>query len=194
MAHSLLIGLGNPGKKHAHQRHNIGFMVANAMHEHFGFSPWKNKFQGELADGTIAGNKTTLLKPQTFMNLSGESAGQVTRFYKIAPEQVCVIHDELDLPLGKIRVKQGGGHGGHNGLKSLDSHVGKNYWRVRVGIGHPGDKDMVSPYVLSDFAKAEQQMVDEIIHDITTNIDLLLEGNETEFMNRVSMASNNSAP
>lgn len=130
-----------------------------------------------------------LLKPLTYMNLSGECAGQVARFYKIAPASIIAIHDELDLPLAKIRVKTGGGHGGHNGLKSLDAHLGKDYRRLRFGIAHPGDKDLVSDYVLSDFTKAERTQVDATLADISRHIDLLLQGNDAEFMNRISLAS-----
>lgn len=183
----LITGLGNPGAKHEGHRHNIGFMVVDALAEQYGFGAWKSKFSGELCEGKIGGQKVILLKPQTFMNLSGESVGQLARFYKIAPEQTLVIHDELDLPLTKLRVKQGGGHGGHNGLRSIDSHIGKEYWRLRFGIGHPGDKDHVSPYVLSDFAKAEQPQVEETIHDICKHFGLLLQDDKKNFMNTVSI-------
>lgn len=211
----LLIGLGNPGTRYAHNRHNIGFMAVDAIAQKHSFSAWSQKFQGLCCEGTVpsptggrlgkglAGSDSAnnaplpssrpsrgearvyLLKPQTFMNLSGESVGALARFYKIPLENIIVLHDELDLPLAKVRVKLGGGHGGHNGLKSLDAHLGADYWRVRMGIGHPGDKELVSPYVLSDFSKQEQQLVEKLTAAIAEHIYLLFSGNEAEFMNRV---------
>lgn len=189
---TLIIGLGNPGPEYSANRHNIGFMAVDAVAEAYGFAKWSKKFQGQLSEGTIAGEKVFLLKPQTYMNLSGESAGKVAQFYKIPPENIIVIHDELDLPLGKLRVKIGGGNGGHNGLNSLDEHLGKDYWRVRVGIGHPGDKDAVSDYVLSDFTKAEHTFVESMVGEIAKYIGLLLQGNDAEFMNRIALAFHES--
>lgn len=183
----LLIGLGNPGTRYAHNRHNIGFMAIDAIAEKYGFPNWSKKFQGEYAEGKIGTNKVFLLKPQTFMNLSGESAGALARFYKIPLENIIVFHDELDLSLAKIRVKCGGGNGGHNGLKSLDAHLGADYWRVRMGIGHPGDKDMVSPYVLSDFAKEEVPAVKKLCVSAAEHIQLLLARNDAEFMNKITL-------
>ncbi|MGH7109981.1 MAG: aminoacyl-tRNA hydrolase, partial [Stellaceae bacterium] len=143
----LIVGLGNPGAQYARNRHNIGFMTAEAIARGHGFTPFRNRFKGEVAEGTIAGARRLLLKPQTFMNLSGESVGAAARFFKLAPEEVVVIHDELDLKPGKLRVKRGGGNAGHNGLRSIDAHLGPDYWRVRIGIGHPGIRDLVLPYV-----------------------------------------------
>ena len=188
----LIVGLGNPGKKYEANRHNIGFMAVETIASAYGFSKWSKKFQGLATEGSIDGRKALLLKPQTFMNLSGESAGDAARFYKIPPENIIAIHDELDLPLGKLRVKLGGGNGGHNGLKSLDEHIGKDYWRVRVGIGHPGDKDMVSDYVLSDFAKAERKTMETMAVEIAKHIDLLLAGDEAGFMNKITLATKES--
>ncbi len=184
----LIIGLGNPGKEYAGHRHNIGFMAADAIAERYKFSAWSKKFRGQIAEGMIDGIKTYLLKPQTYMNLSGESAGEMARFYKIPPEHIIAVHDELDLPLGKLRVKRGGGNGGHNGLKSLDAHLGPEYWRVRVGIAHPGDKDMVSDHVLSDFSKAEIKVAQAMTDEIARHIGILLAGDEAGFMNKISLS------
>lgn len=187
MTNFLIIGLGNPGKDYARNRHNVGFMAVDRMTEDYGFFKTKKTMGGELSEGSINGQKVFLLKPLTYMNLSGECAGQVARFYKIEPKHIIAIHDELDLPLAKIRVKIGGGHGGHNGLKSLDAHIGKDYWRIRFGIAHPGDKDMVSDYVLGDFSKAEQKQVDAVIAEISRNIGVLLAGDEAGFMNKITV-------
>ncbi len=183
----LLIGLGNPGTRYAHNRHNIGFMAVDAIAEKYGFPNWSQKFQGHTAEGKIGTHKVFLLKPQTFMNLSGESAGALARFYKIPLENIIVFHDELDLPLAKVRVKCGGGNGGHNGLKSLDAHLGQDYWRVRMGIGHPGDKDMVSPYVLSDFSKEEAPAIETLCTSSAKHIDLLLARDDAGFMNKITL-------
>lgn len=152
----LLVGLGNPGDRYAGNRHNIGFMAVEAIAARHRFGPWKRKFSGAAADGEIAGERILLLKPETYMNESGRAVGEACRFLKIAAGDVIAFHDELDLPPGAIRMKCGGGNAGHNGLRSLTQHIGNDYWRVRLGIGHPGSKDLVSPYVLSDFAKAER--------------------------------------
>lgn len=188
MSSFLLIGLGNPGKDYAGNRHNVGFMAADAVAGHYRFSPWSKKFRGQLCEGKIGDEKAYLLKPQTYMNLSGESAGEAARFYKIPPANIIAIHDELDLPLGRLRVKKGGGNGGHNGLESLDSHLGKEYRRVRIGIGHPGDKDMVSDYVLSDFAKAEKPLAAQMVDEVAKHIGLLLAGDEAGFMNKIVLS------
>lgn len=185
----LIIGLGNPGKDYAGNRHNIGFMAADAIAERYTFSAWSKKFRGQLAEGTIDGQKVYLLKPQTYMNLSGESAGECARFYKIPVENIIVVHDELDLPLGKLRVKRGGGNGGHNGLKSLDQHLGESYVRVRVGIAHPGDKDAVADYVLDDFKKDECPLAESMINEISRYIGMLLNGDEAGFMNKITLAT-----
>jgi PTH1 family peptidyl-tRNA hydrolase len=186
---TLLIGLGNPGSDYAGNRHNVGFMAVDAIAADYSFGKSKKAFGGMISEGTIDGHKVFLLKPMGYMNLSGGPAAEAARFYKIAPEQMIVIHDELDLLPGKIRVKKGGGNGGHNGLKSLDSYVGQDYWRVRFGIGHPGDKNMVSDYVLGDFSKAEQKQVDVVIAEISRHIGLLLQGDEAGFMNKIALAT-----
>ena len=137
----LIVGLGNPGGSYARNRHNIGFMAADEIVRRHCFSPWRSKYQGQIAEGTIAGEKVLVLKPETYMNLSGQSVAAAARFHKIPNGNVIALHDEIDLPPGKVRVKKGGGAAGHNGLKSIDAHLGNDYWRVRLGIGHPGDKD-----------------------------------------------------
>lgn len=183
----LLVGLGNPGEKYARNRHNVGFHVIDAIAANHPGVVFLKKFQGELAELNIEGEKILLLKPQTFMNRSGQSVGQVMRFYKLTPEQVTVFHDELDLPPAKLRIKRGGGHGGHNGLRDVDNHIGKDYRRVRIGIGHPGHKDAVSGYVLHDFAKDEKQVIDEQISSLVDALSLLLEGKDAEVMSRLAM-------
>ncbi|PIV73428.1 MAG: aminoacyl-tRNA hydrolase, partial [Rhodobacteraceae bacterium CG17_big_fil_post_rev_8_21_14_2_50_65_11] len=162
----LWVGLGNPGAKYAMNRHNIGFMAVDRIADQHDFPPWRAKFQGQVTEGRIGTEKVLLLKPATFMNLSGQSVGEAARFYKLDAPDVTVFHDELDLAPGKIRVKAGGGHAGHNGLRSIHQHIGPHYDRVRLGIGHPGHKDKVAPYVLSDFAKADQVWLDDLMRGI----------------------------
>lgn len=183
----LLVGLGNPGKGYEGNRHNFGFMAVDEIVRRHSFMPGRARFQGIAAEGTIGDKKVVVLKPTTYMNLSGQSVGEAVRFYKIPLENVIVFHDELDLPLGKIRVKTGGGHGGNNGLRSIISHIGENFRRVRLGIGHPGDKNLVSNYVLKDFAKAERPMVDKIIDGIARHIELLIAGDAAGFMNKLAL-------
>lgn len=186
----LIVGLGNPGDKHKGNRHNIGFMAIDALAQEYSIGPFKSKFQGEFAEGRIGGEKVVLLKPQTFMNESGQSVGQVAKFYKIAPGRVIVFHDELDLQPSHVRVRLGGGLAGHNGLKSIKAHLGTpDFKRVRLGIGHPGDKTRVSGYVLSDFAKVEQGWLDKLIPALAEYVSLLLKDNGDDFMTRVSEAS-----
>ncbi len=185
----LLVGLGNPGAEYARNRHNIGFMAVEEIARRHGFSPWRKRFQGQTADGTVAGDKVMALEPLTFMNVSGQSVVAALQFFKLKPENVVVIHDELDLPPGKIRVKKGGGHGGHNGLRSIDSHIGKEYWRIRLGIGHPGNKDMVSGYVLHDFAKADQVWLDPLIDAVADSFPLIVKGEAEKFMTKVALAT-----
>lgn len=187
MTHFLLIGLGNPGTGYAGNRHNIGFMALDRMAQDYGFSRAAQKFGGSLAEGAIGPHKIFSFKPLGYMNVSGGPAGEAARFYKIPPEHIIAIHDDLDLPLGKLRVKRGGGHSGHNGLKSLDAHLGKEYWRIRLGIGHPGDKDLVSDYVLSDFAKAERPTVEATLADVSDHIGLLLAGDDAGFMTKIAL-------
>lgn len=183
----LFVGLGNPGGKYAANRHNIGFMALDRIAADHGFAPWKSKFQGELTEGTLGGEKVLLLKPTTFMNLSGQSVGEAMRFYKLTPGDVTVFHDELDLAPGKLRVKLGGGHAGHNGLRSIHQHIGAEYARVRLGIGHPGHKDRVAPYVLSDFAKADQDWLDDLLRGISDGAPELASGDAPRFMNAVAL-------
>lgn len=185
----ILAGLGNPGAQYQNNRHNVGFMAADAIARRHSFSPWTKKFHALVADGTIDGEKILLLKPQTFMNLSGQSVGEAMRFYKLAPGDVSVLYDELDLPPGKLRVKIAGGHGGHNGIKSLDAHIGKDYRRIRIGIGHPGVKEMVHGYVLGDFAKADNAWLDQLLDAIADNAGLIGKGDDNTFMNRISLAT-----
>lgn len=182
----LVVGLGNPGPKYEKNRHNIGFMAVDEIVRRHSFGAWRIRFQSLAAEGVIAGEKVLVLKPNTYMNDSGRAVGEAVRFHKLAPEQVIVIHDELDLKPGKIRVKLGGGHAGHNGLRSIDAHIGGNFRRVRVGIGHPGDKDRVHGYVLSDFAKAEQPLVERTVDAIAAHMGLLVAGDENSFMSRTA--------
>jgi PTH1 family peptidyl-tRNA hydrolase len=184
----LFAGLGNPGAQYANNRHNVGFMAAEAIARRHDFSPWSKKFQGQVAEGKIGGEKVILLKPQTFMNLSGQSVGEAMRFYKLSPADLTVFYDELDLAAGKVRVKTGGGAGGHNGIRSIDQHCGKEYRRVRIGIGHPGVKEMVHGHVLGDFAKADRDWLEVLLDAIADNADLVAKGDESGFMNRVTLA------
>lgn len=185
----LLVGLGNPGGQYAANRHNIGFMALDAIHARHGFSPWRSRFSAKISEGRIASHKVLLAKPQTFMNLSGQSAGEIARFYKLDPEDITVLHDELDLETGRTRIKRGGGHGGHNGLKSLDAHLGKDYRRIRLGIGHPGHKDLVSGYVLRDFSKAEQAWVDALCDEVSRSIEMALDGKEGDLNAKLNEAT-----
>jgi PTH1 family peptidyl-tRNA hydrolase len=185
----LIVGLGNPGAQYRDNRHNIGFMAVDAIARANGFSNWSRKFQGEIADGRLGGERVLLLKPQTWMNLSGQSAGEAARFHKIEPKDIIVLYDELDLAPGKVRVKNGGGSGGHNGIKSLDAHLGPEYRRVRIGIGHPGDKALVHGYVLGDFAKTDAAWLAPLLDAIATNAALMAEGDGSLFLNRVAVAT-----
>lgn len=183
----LLVGLGNPGSQYAGNRHNIGFMAVDAIASAHGISGWKSKHAGLLAEGNVAGERVLLLKPQTFMNKSGDSVHQVARFYKLTPADIIVFYDELDLTPGKVRVKIGGGNGGHNGLRSIDPQIGLDYKRVRLGIGHPG-KEFVTPHVLGDFAKADKAWLDPLLDDIGRHVGLLLKGEDAGFMNKLALA------
>ena len=182
----LFAGLGNPGAKYANNRHNVGFMAADAIARRHDFSPWSKKFQGLIAEGTIGGEKTIIIKPQTFMNLSGQSVGEALRFYKLEPSDVTVFYDEIELPAGKVRVKTGGGAAGHNGIRSLDQHLGKEYRRVRIGVGHPG-RDMVHGHVLGDFAKADREWLDVLLDSIADNAGMVAKGDENGFMNKITL-------
>ncbi len=184
----VIAGLGNPGSEYAHHRHNVGFMAADAIARRHSFSPWSKKFNALVAEGRLGGDKVLLVKPQTFMNLSGQAVGEALRFYKLGVEDLIVLYDELDLAPGKVRVKTSGGAGGHNGIRSLDAHCGKDYRRVRIGIGHPGNKELVTRHVLGDFAKADQVWLEPLLDAIADAAPMLADGDESGFMNKVSLA------
>jgi peptidyl-tRNA hydrolase, PTH1 family len=190
----LIVGLGNPGAKYARNRHNIGFMAVERMAADHGFGPWKSKFQGSLSEGRFGSARAVLLRPETFMNKSGDSVAAAMQFYKIEAEDVVVLHDELDLAPGKVKFKIGGGHAGHNGLRSVHAHLGADYGRVRLGIGHPGHKDRVAGYVLSDFAKAEGQWLDDVLRGVSDGAPYLAEGDSAKFMNAVSLRTAPARP
>ncbi|AZN95969.1 aminoacyl-tRNA hydrolase [Mesorhizobium sp. M9A.F.Ca.ET.002.03.1.2] len=184
----LFAGLGNPGAKYADNRHNVGFMAADAIARRHSFSPWSKKFQGLIAEGTLGGEKIILIKPQTFMNNSGQSIGEALRFYKLAPSALTVFYDEIDLADGKVRVKTGGGAGGHNGIRSIDGHVGNAYRRVRIGVGHPGVKEFVQHHVIGDFAKADREWLEPLLDAIGAHAEMIVRGDESGFMNKLSLA------
>ncbi|MGO1118735.1 aminoacyl-tRNA hydrolase [Rhodovibrionaceae bacterium A322] len=187
----LLVGLGNPGPRYAKHRHNIGFMALDAIADRHGFQPWRKRFQGEVAEGKIAGQKVIALKPQTYMNESGRAVGEAARFYKIPLSDIVVFHDELDLAAGKVKLKTGGGAAGHNGLRSIDAHLGANFKRVRLGIGHPGDKSRVHGHVLGDFAKADQDWLERLMDALVFEAPALVENTsqgDSLFMSRVNQA------
>lgn len=172
----LLVGLGNPGEKYKRHRHNVGFMAVNAIADARGFGPARTKFQGEIREGEIGGAKALILKPQTYMNDSGQSVGAAMRFYKLTPADVVVFHDELDLAAGKIKAKLGGGNAGHNGLRSIDEHIGNDFRRVRIGIDHPGDKAKVTGHVLGDFSKSDYDWLDPLLAAIAKSAGFLVDG------------------
>jgi PTH1 family peptidyl-tRNA hydrolase len=184
----LIAGLGNPGRRYAGHRHNIGFMAADAIHRRHRFSPWRARFQGETSEGSFETEKALLLKPATFMNESGRSVGQAMRFYKLNPADVVVIYDELDLPPGKARLKAGGSTASHRGLRSIEAHIGKDFRRLRLGIGHPGRKDLVNRYVLHDFAKEDSAWLEPLLEAVAEHAPLLASGEDSTFMNRVHLA------
>ncbi|MBW0005504.1 MAG: aminoacyl-tRNA hydrolase [Hyphomicrobiales bacterium] len=184
----ILVGLGNPGARYAGNRHNIGFMVLDAIAREHRAGPWRRRFQSEASEAVISGERVLLLKPQTFMNDSGRAVAQAARFFKTELDAITVFHDELDLKDGKLRVKRGGGDAGHNGLRSITAHLGSGYRRVRLGIGHPGDKNLVYPYVLSDFFKEEWPWVRDLVEACAQFIDVLIKGEESTFQNKVHLA------
>ena len=184
----LFVGLGNPGAKYAHNRHNIGFTVVEEIARHHGFAPWRRRFQGETAEGTLDHERVILLRPSTFMNESGRAVQEAANFFKLAAGDITVFQDELELPPAKVRVKVGGGIAGHNGLRSISSHIGNDYRRVRLGIGHPGIKDLVHSYVLSDFAKDDRPWVEALRQAIADNAGLLATGRDSTFQNKVHLA------
>ena len=195
----IFAGLGNPGGKYARNRHNIGFMALDHIASDHGFGPWKSRFQGQVSEGRLGAVKVILLKPETFMNLSGQSVGEAMRFYKLEPGDVTVLHDEIDLAPGKVRVKTGGGHAGHNGLRSIHQHIGPDYGRVRLGVGHPGRKELVPGYVLHDFAKADDSWLDDVLRGVSDGAEYLAAGDTGRFQNAVALRtapprSSTSAP
>jgi len=187
----LIVGLGNPGPKYERNRHNVGFMAVDEIVRRHSFGPWRARFQGQVSEGQIGGRKVLVLKPMTFMNESGKAVGEAARFFKISAEDIWVFYDELDLAAAKLKVKQGGGHAGHNGLRSIDAHLakdlGKDYWRVRIGIGHPGDKAKVHGHVLGDFSKAEWPATEKLIDAMADAFPTLVERGYSDFMSKVSL-------
>jgi len=184
----LLVGLGNPGARYVGNRHNVGFMAVQAIAKRYGIGPWRRRFQGVACEGPIGAKRALLLLPGTYMNESGRAVAEAVHFYKLPLDGVTVFHDEIDLPPGKVRVKIGGGIAGHNGLRSISEHIGNDYRRVRIGVGHPGDKDLVQHYVLSDFAKSERAWVEALMAILADNADLLARGEDASFQNKVHLA------
>jgi PTH1 family peptidyl-tRNA hydrolase len=184
----LFVGLGNPGTKHAHNRHNIGFMAVGEIARRHGFAPWRRRFQGETSEGTLDGERVVLLRPATFMNESGRAVQEAASFFKLGESEITVFQDELELPPGKVRVKIGGGIAGHNGLRSISAHIGNEYRRVRLGIGHPGVKELVHSHVLSDFAKSDRPWVEALCEAVADNAGLLVARRDSTFQNKVHLA------
>src|SRR6058998_3296904 len=184
----LLVGLGNPGSQYAGNRHNIGFMALDAIAKRNGIRPWRRRFQGLSAEGLLGGERALLLLPGTYMNDSGRAVAEAAHFFKLSLSDIVVFHDEIDLAPGKVRVKTGGGIAGHNGLRSISLHIGNDYRRVRIGVGHPGDKDLVEFYVLSPFAKGERAWVEALCDAIAENAALLARGDDASFQNKVHLA------
>jgi peptidyl-tRNA hydrolase, PTH1 family len=184
----LFVGLGNPGAKYAAQRHNIGFRVVDEIARRHGFAPWRRRFQGETTEATLEGERVVLLKPQTFMNESGRAVQEAANFFKLSAGEITVFQDELELPPARVRIKVGGGIAGHNGLRSISAHIGNDYRRVRLGIGHPGIKELVHGYVLSDFGKSDRPWVEALCEAIAANVGLLVTGQDSTFQNRVHLA------
>jgi len=190
----LLVGLGNPGNKHENNRHNIGFMAVDEIILRHNFSEPKIKFQGALYEGKLGSEKTLVLKPLTFMNLSGKSVSEVARFYKIPSKNIFVFYDELDLAPGKIKFKTGGGNAGHNGLRSLDQYINKEYHRIRLGIGHPGDKSLVSGHVLGNFSKNDEKWLDPLLDAVSRSAEKLTSGDGVDFLNEVGLLLKPNTP
>jgi PTH1 family peptidyl-tRNA hydrolase len=190
----LFVGLGNPGSEHARQRHNVGFMGLDRIAERHGLGPWKKRFLGLVCEGSIGGRRAMLLKPQTYMNDSGRSVGEAQRYIKVPEGDIYVFHDELDLAPGKVKVKTGGGNAGHNGLRSITAHIGNEYGRVRIGIGHPGSKEQVLRHVLHDFAKADAAWLDPLLDAIANAAPRLAAGDDARFLTDVARATRSSEP
>jgi PTH1 family peptidyl-tRNA hydrolase len=182
----LIVGLGNPGSKHARNRHNVGFMAVERIAEAHGFGPWRKKFSSLAAEGEIGGHKVLLLKPETFMNDSGRAVAEAARFHKLGEDDVLVIHDEIDLAPAKLKTKTGGGNAGHNGLRSITSHIGNDYGRVRIGVGHPGNKELVHGWVLRDFSKADADWLEPLLDAITEAAGRLAAGEQSRFLTDVA--------
>ncbi|MFQ5939823.1 MAG: aminoacyl-tRNA hydrolase [Alphaproteobacteria bacterium] len=200
----LLVGLGNPGPGYARNRHNIGFTAVDAIARRYSLAPYRRRFHGLIAEGEVpasrsrtegrAERKVLALKPTTYVNDSGLAVAAAARFHKIPPSGIIVVHDDLDLAPGKVRVKRGGGHGGHNGLRSIDAHLGRNYRRLRLGIGHPEDREQAAGYVLHDFAKADKEWLGKLLNAVAESFPLLVEGDDAAFMSKVALAMNPPAP
>jgi PTH1 family peptidyl-tRNA hydrolase len=186
----LIAGLGNPGESYARHRHNVGFMVLDVIHESYEFSPWRRRFDGAIAEGTLAGRKVQLLKPMTYMNESGRSVGAAARFFKLEPAAVVVIHDEIDLAAGKLKVKAGGGDAGHNGLRSITATLGASYRRIRIGVGHPGEKDRVHGHVLQNFSKTDETWLVPMLTALASAAPLLAKDDDAGFMSKVAVTLN----
>ncbi|MGE4351723.1 MAG: aminoacyl-tRNA hydrolase [Bdellovibrionales bacterium] len=182
----IIVGLGNPGADYSFNRHNIGFMAVDVLAKDLNASAWQKKFKAQISTAQLGDNTVLLLKPQTFMNLSGEAVGEAVRYYKLDASDVIVLHDDIDLSLGQVKAKIGGGHGGHNGLKSLDAHIGKEYWRVRLGVGHPGSREQVTGHVLGNFSKPEMEIMARIIGELARALPLLLRGDQGAFIQKIS--------
>ena len=190
----LLVGLGNPGPGYAANRHNVGFLALGVIAGRYPFERPRKRFHGLAADGEIAGEKVLALQPHTYMNDSGRAVSAAAAYYRVPPERIIVIQDEIDLPLGKVRVKRGGGAGGHNGIRSIDAHIGAEYWRVRIGVGHPGVRDLVRHFVLNDISKEEKPLVDKVLAAIAEAIPILIGGDDNGFMNKVNVLVNPPKP
>jgi PTH1 family peptidyl-tRNA hydrolase len=189
----LIVGLGNPGDKYSRNRHNIGFLAVEEIARRHSFPPFREKFKGLVSEGTIAGEKVLILKPQTWMNSSGESIEAALQFYKLEPSDVTVVYDEIDLVPGKSRIKRGGGNGGHNGLRSIDPRIGTDYRRIRLGVGHPGHKDRVMPHVLGDFSKHDLEWLEPLLAALADNAELIIKGDDNTLMNKLAIAVNGDA-
>lgn len=184
----LFVGLGNPGTKYQGNRHNIGFMVVDEIARRHGFAPWRRRFQGEASEGTLDRERVILLKPATYMNNSGNAVQDAVQFFKLKEGDVVVFHDEIELPPAKVRVKVGGGIAGHNGLRSISAHIGNDYRRVRLGVGHPGVKELVHAHVLNDFARSERSWVEALVDTVAENAALLVAPKDSAFQNKVHLA------
>jgi PTH1 family peptidyl-tRNA hydrolase len=190
----LVVGLGNPGPKHAANRHNVGFMAVDQIVRRHSFEPYRRRFQGLFTEGTVDGRRLSVLLPLTYMNESGQAVGEAMRFYKLEPRDVLVVHDELDLAPGKVKVKFDGGSAGHNGLRSIDAHIGPDFWRLRIGIGHPGNKDLVHHYVLSNFAKADAEWLEKLLGAVAEAFPLLAADQDNRFMTKLALLINPPKP